>query len=82
MQFANVVVDPCAMKFSVTVAPGAMVCWDEEGSMYKVPLLVWKLPSHTASMRSPGSSTASSQPLIVVLPSLTMVNLPWKLCGC
>ena len=70
------------MKFSVIVAPAAMVCWDEDGSMYTVPSAVWKTPSHTETTVSLGSTTASSQPWIAVEPLLTMVNLPWKLCGC
>ena len=64
VQLVGVVVVPWAAKFSVRLAPGAIVCWNRA--------------SHAALTSSLGSTTASSQSLIALPLLLTMVNWPWK----
>ena len=78
VQRVGVVVVPVAVKFSFKVVPGAMDFWNQGGSRYMVSPWVWNLAGHAASMLSLGSTAAISQPLIALLPLLTMVNWPWK----
>lgn len=82
VQLVRAVVEPCAVKVSVRVAPGAMDRADRGGSIYKVSPSVWNKAFDTARMSSPGNTATNSQPLTAVPPLLTMVNWPWKLCGC
>ena len=48
VQLSGVVVGPVAVKFSVRVAPGAIVFWNEGGSRYKVSPLVWNVAGQAA----------------------------------
>lgn len=48
VQLVGVVVVPVAEKFSVRVAPGAMVFWPDGGSRYKVSPLVWNVAGQAA----------------------------------